>query len=115
MEEKKMKKEILKTVEAYLLTNREFISESEITGLKAQITHLKHEIYVEQLKAFRKHLEDAFEELMSDDSTDASVDSFYNSEFKINWRGKTVTLGNGAEVFQGIEEIIQNEIDNEEV
>ena len=108
-----MKKEILKTVEAYLLTNRDFISKSEIEGLKAQISHLKHEIYVEQLKAFKKHLGDTFENLMGDDCTNDSVNNFYTSEFKILWRGKIVTLANGAEVFQAIEEIVQTEIEGE--
>ena len=110
-----MKKEILKTVETYLLTNRDFISKGEITGLEVQIMYLKQEIYVEQMKAFMKHMSDTFEELMGDDCTVDSVDSFYNSEFKINWRGKTITLANGAEVFQGIEEIINSEIEDCEV
>lgn len=106
-----MNKEILKTVEAYLLTNKDFLSEGEIRGLEKQIMHLKHIIYVEQMKAFKKHLSECFDTLMGDDCTDESVDSFYTSEFKIAWRGKTVTLANGAEVFQGIEELIQMEID----
>ena len=107
-----MNKEILKTVEAYLLTNKDFLSESEISGLKKQIMHLKGVIYLEQLKAFKEHMSECFNSLMGDDCTDESVDSFYTSEFKILWRGKTVTLGNGAEVFQGIEEISENEIEN---
>lgn len=106
-----MNKEILKTVEAYLLTNKDFLSESEIAGLEKQIFHLREVIYLEQLKAFRKHMSECFENMMGDDCTNESVDSFYNSEFKIAWRGKTVTLANGADVFQGIEEIIENEIE----
>ena len=116
-----MKKEILKTVEAYLLTNRDFLSWDDITDLENQIDYLKNELrkekaraYLEQLRAFKKHLGDAFEELMGDDCTSDSVDDFYTSEFKINWRGKTVVIANGAEAFQAIEEIIQTEIDNEE-
>lgn len=107
-----MKNEILKTVEAYLLTNKDFLSESEISGLKKQITHLKRAIYLEQLNAFQKHMSECFNTMMGDDCTDESVNSFYNSDFKILWRGKIVTLANGAEVFQGIEEIIQTEIDD---
>lgn len=109
-----MNKEILKTVEAYLLTNKDFLSESEIAGLKKQISHLRAVIYLEQLKAFREHMSECFNTMMGDDCTNESVDEFYTSEFKIAWRGKTVTLANGAEVFQGIEEVIQTEIDEYE-
>lgn len=107
-----MKKEILKTVETYLLTNRDFISDREIAELENQIMYLKRRIYIDQVKAFRRHMSEAFEELMGDDCTDDSVDSFYTSEFKINWRGKTITLQNGAEVFQGIEWVIDTEIED---
>ena len=106
-----MNKEILKTVEAYLLTNKDFLSEGEIAGLEKQIMHLKQAIYVEQLKTFQKHMSECFNTMMGDDCTNESVDDFYTSEFKIAWRGKTVTLANGADVFQGIEEILQIEID----
>lgn len=106
-----MNKEILKTVEAYLLTNKDFLSESEIRGLEKQIMHLKQAIYLDQLKAFKKHMSECFDSMMGDDCTDESVDSFYTSDFKIAWRGKTVTLTNGADVFQGIEEVLQIEID----
>lgn len=107
-----MNKEILKTVEAYLLTNKDFLSEGEIAGLKKQISHLRVVIYLEQIKAFREHMSECFNTMMGDDCTDDSVDSFYNSEFKIAWRGKTVTLDNGAEVFQRIEDILEFEIEN---
>lgn len=106
-----MNKEILKTVEAYLLTNKDFLSESETRGLEKQIMHLKQAIYLDQLKAFKKHMSECFNSMMGDDCTNDSVDDFYTSDFKIAWRGRTITLANGAEVFQGIEEIIQTEID----
>lgn len=109
-----MNKEILKTIEAYLLTNKDFLSESEIRGLEKQIMHLEQAIYLDQLKAFKKHMGECFDTMMGDDCTNESVDAFYTSEFKIAWRGKTITLANGAEVFQGIEEIIQTEIDEYE-
>ena len=69
--------------------------------------------YLSQLKAFREYMNACFDVLMAyGDSSD--VDSFYRSEFEITFRGRKVTLANGADVFQAIEEIIQMEIDNEE-
>lgn len=70
--------------------------------------------YVKQLKEFKNYMDACFEVLMCNDETPESVDMFYRSDFTITFRGKTVTLANGADVFQGIEEIIATEIDNEE-
>ena len=69
--------------------------------------------YLAQLRAFQNYLNACFEVLM-DKGDETTVDVFYNSPFEITFRGKKVTLANGAEVFQAIEEIIQTEIDNEE-
>ena len=70
--------------------------------------------YVKQLKEFKNYMDACFEVLMCNDETPESVDMFYRSDFTVTFRGKTVTLANGADVFQSIEEIIQTEIDNEE-
>lgn len=69
--------------------------------------------YLKQLKEFQTYMNACFEVLMDNGDSD-TVDIFYRSEFEITFRGKKVTLANGAEVFQGIEELIQSEIDNEE-
>lgn len=69
--------------------------------------------YLKQLKEFREYMNACFKVLM-DNGDNVSVDLFYRSQFKITFRGETVTLENGAEVFQAIEEIVQAEIDNEE-
>lgn len=71
--------------------------------------------YLAKLKDFRKYMTTCFDILMGDECDGGTVDNFYRSDFEIKWRGKTIVLHNGAEVFQGIEEIIQTEIDNEEV
>lgn len=112
-----MNKQILKTVEAYLLTNREFLDEGKIRGLEEQILHIKKQIweeersvYLKQLKAFKNHMNNCFEILMGDDCTSESVDLFYNSDFVLTFRGKSVRLANGADIFQGIEELIAFEI-----
>lgn len=70
--------------------------------------------YVKQLKEFQNYMNACFEVLMCNDETPETVDIFYRSEFEITFRGKSVILANGADVFQSIEEIIQTEIDNEE-
>lgn len=118
-----MKKQILNTVEDFLLLNREVLTAEEIADLEKQIVYLKEEIrkdaareYIDQLKAFQSHMSNAFEVLMGDHGTDETCTNFYNSDFEITWRGKTVKLYNGAEVFQSIESILETEIDeNEEV
>lgn len=69
--------------------------------------------YIKQLKEFKSYMEACFTVLMEYGNGD-NVSEFYGSDFEITFRGKTVTLANGAEVFQGIEELIQAEIDNEE-
>lgn len=66
--------------------------------------------YVWQLKIFKEHMLDAFDAFMGTDSDD-EMNDFYDSEFTITFRGKTVILGNSAEVFQAIETLINNEID----
>lgn len=67
--------------------------------------------YLAQLRAFQDHLNACFDVLMNTGATDETVDIFYRSDFEITFRGKKVTLANGAEVFQAIEEIVQTEID----
>lgn len=116
-----MNEKILKTLNSYLLTNAEFFSAADVADIEEQISFVTREIqkernkkYVSQLKAFSAFMGNTFEQYMGDDCTDETVDIFYNSAFKIEWRGRTVILCNGAEVFQGIEELIQAEIDNEE-
>ena len=69
--------------------------------------------YLEQLKEFRGHLNACFDVLMYTGSGNEN-EIFYNTPFEISFHGKTVTLANGSDVFQGIEELIQLEIDNEE-
>lgn len=65
--------------------------------------------YANQLKSFKKYMDINFNVLMENGNS-TSVDLFYNSDFEIKWRGKTVTLSNGADVFQGIEEILDQEL-----
>lgn len=65
--------------------------------------------YANQLKSFKKYMDINFNVLMENGNS-TSVDLFYNSDFEIKWRGKTVTLSNGADVFQGIEELIDQEL-----
>jgi uncharacterized membrane-anchored protein len=67
--------------------------------------------YVKQLKEFKNYMNACFDVLM-EYGNNGDIDSFYQSEFEITFRGKKVTLANGAEVFQAIEEIIQTEIDD---
>lgn len=65
--------------------------------------------YANQLKSFKKYMDVNFNVLMENGNS-TSVDIFYNSDFEIKWRGKTVTISNGADVFQGIEELLDQEL-----
>ena len=67
--------------------------------------------YVKQLKEFQAYMIACLDLA---DAGDDDVNAFYNSDFEITFRGKKATLYNGAEVFQGIEEIIKTEIDESE-
>lgn len=67
--------------------------------------------YVNNLKAFKNHMQQEYDSLMGDTGTDATCHEFYSSNFIITFRGETINLGNGAEIFQGIEELIDFEID----
>lgn len=69
--------------------------------------------YVKQLKSFQSYMNACFEVLMEHGDED-NVHEFYNTDFEITFRGKKVTLYNGAAVFQAIEEIIATEIDESE-
>lgn len=121
-----MKRQILETLERHLDHLMEWENDElwgeDIESTKAQIEYLKAEIrkdatreYLDQLRAFKSHMMNTFDVLMGDNGTDETCTNFYNSQFEITWRGKTVTLENGAEVFQGIESIIDTEIDENEV
>ena len=69
--------------------------------------------YVKQLKEFQTYMNACFDILVMN-GDDKTIDSFNDSDFEITFRGKTVKLANMAVVFQGIEEIIQAEIDDSE-
>lgn len=70
-----------------------------------------NEKYLKQLKEFRSFMNACFEVFMCEGATDETRDIFYNSEFEITFRGKTVTLYNGADVFTGIEDLLTREIE----
>ena len=69
--------------------------------------------YIKQLKEFKEYMDACYTVLMEYGDND-NISEFYGSDFEISFRGKKVSLGNGATVFQAIEEIIQTEIDESE-
>ena len=70
-------------------------------------------VYTEQLKKFQQYMGACFDVLMVY-GDEFNNEEFYNSDFEIKFRGMSVKLANGADVFQAIEEIIQREIDENE-
>ena len=118
-----MKKQILKTLETHLQNLYEWDHEEEvlddIRDTKAQIEYMKEEIikdeiskYEKQLQEFKEFMYDTFDKLLGDNGDDKTCDDFYSSAWEITWRGKTVKIENGAEVFNGIEDIIDTELEN---
>ena len=69
--------------------------------------------YTKQLKDFKEYMGACFMVLMEHGTGDDNQ-AFYNSDFEITFRGKKVTLYNGADVFTAIEELIQSEIEESE-
>ena len=69
--------------------------------------------YTQQLKEFKEYMNACFLVLMENGDEHDNHD-FYNADFEITFRGKKVTLYNGASVFQAIEEIVQTELDENE-
>ena len=69
--------------------------------------------YTKQLKEFKEYMNACFTVLM-EHGDEFDVEEFYNTEFTITFRRKTVKIANGASVFQAIEEIVQTEIDEME-
>ncbi len=119
-----MKKQILETLKLHLQQLQDWDDLEEvwrdIESTKNQIAYLESEIrkeeqseYEKQLQAFQDHMSNSFDVLMGEGCTNESCDIFYKSNFEISFRGKTVTLYNGADVFQAIEEIIQCELEDE--
>lgn len=67
--------------------------------------------YLQQLKQFKKHMLDSFDNATGDGCTTESVNDFFDSTFEITFRGKTINIPVCAEVFGAIEEIITFEIE----
>ena len=69
------------------------------------------EQYTGQLKEFKEYMLKVYDVLAHENTDRESIELFYNSDFKIEFRGKTVTLHNGADAFNSIIEILEKEID----
>lgn len=74
---------------------------------------MKNNEYLSQLKEFQSYMGACFDVLMAYGDFE-DTNSFYRSDFEITFRGRKVTLANGATVFQMIEELIATEIDENE-
>lgn len=67
--------------------------------------------YLEQLEAFKNHMLEEFYNATGDNCSPDEVSEFFNSTFKISFRGKQIDIPVCAEVFGAIEEIINFEIE----
>ena len=60
---------------------------------------VKNELYAQRIKDFRQLLDDV---LPNNDSSDEDWDKFYSCDWSISFGGKTVTIHNGATVYNSI-------------
>lgn len=77
---------------------------NEIAKKEAELKKLKKEVHDAQVREFYWHINNRLHEM---------DENFYNSPWTISFDGKTITLPNFAEVFQGIEQTIADYMDDE--
>ena len=69
---------------------------------------VKNELYALRIKDFRQFLDDV---LPDNDSSDEDWDKFYDSDWSISFGGKTVTIHNGAVVYNSMCDALDECID----
>jgi hypothetical protein len=79
---------------------------SEIAKKEAEIKQLKKEIFDAQVREFYWHINERLR-VMDED--------FYNTQWEISFGDKSVTLPNCAEVFQGIEQVLFDYMEEENI
>lgn len=115
MERHEILYEALKIVDKEYLVNREVMDAKELDKLKSLsyqlcqwYIHEKHIHYVQSLKDFLSAIDKESEVMSTDD--DLAIEKFYEKEFVITFGDATVSIFNGAEVFNAISDIIMKEI-----
>ena len=115
MERHEILYEALKIVDKEYLVNREVMDAKELDKLKSLsyqlcqwYLHEKHTYYVQSLKDFLSAIDKESEVMSTDD--DLAIEKFYEKEFVITFGDATVSVFNGAEVFNAISDIIMKEI-----
>jgi hypothetical protein len=80
-----------------------------------RIKKLEQEIYrlrqIEKLEEFKEHMDYCYDTMLGDNATKESSTAFYNSDFIIKFRCKEVALENSAEVFNDIQLLIDEQIE----
>jgi len=79
---------------------------SEIAKKEAEIKQLKKEIFDAQVREFYWHINERVR-VMDED--------FYDTQWEISFGDKSVTLPNCAEVFQGIEQVLFDYMEEENI
>ena len=79
---------------------------SEIAKKEAEIKQLKKEIFDAQVREFYWHINERVR-VMDED--------FYDTQWEISFGDKSVTLPNCAEVFQGIEQVLVDYMEEENI
>lgn len=70
---------------------------------------IKDELYALRIKNFKQFLDDA---LPNNDSSEKDCDKFYSCDWSISFGGKTVTIHNGATIYNSIRDALSEYIED---
>ena len=108
-------RQAVETIKSKLMIDREVMEEKDIDKMQKNIRDLncmiskrQRELYLEQLKDFKDHMDASLNSMRSD--IQEKIDEFYSLKFEVTFNNKTVTLVNGADVFNAIYSCIEDEI-----
>lgn len=83
-------------------------TQERIEKLEKEILRLKR---IEELEEFKEYMNNCYDVLMGDGATDESVNVFYTSDFTITFRGKSISISNGADIYTAIGDIVDFELE----
>lgn len=111
-------RQAVEIIKSKLMIDREVMEEEDIDKMQKNIRDLncmiskrQRELYIEQLKDFKDHMDASLNGMFTD--IQEQIDEFYSLKFEVTFNSKTVTLVNGADVFNAIYSCIEDEINEQ--
>ena len=83
----------------------------KLAQAEKEVENLKIQIQQAQVREFYWHMTNALDRC----DTEAEWEQFYESDFTITFQGKTVTLYNGAQIFQDIQSALECYMDEDNI